>query len=110
MAISSTVALIAGTCAAVFLLVVLKTAFQELSSRPSQLVLGAVEQYRSAEASEELAEQPRNRFLPDSGCPEIAQILRWESLALPRTPLPQDDKTLQRCHLDRSAWSRSRVC
>jgi len=24
-------------------------------------------------------------------CPRRAEILRWESLALPRTPLPQDD-------------------
>ena len=53
MAISWTVALIAGTCAAVFLLVVLKIAFQELSSRPSQLVFGAVEQYHSTDDSEE---------------------------------------------------------
>jgi len=53
MAISWTVALIAGTCAAVFLLVVLKIAIQELSSRPSQLVLGDVEQYRSDDASHE---------------------------------------------------------
>lgn len=53
MAISWTVALIVGTCAAVFLLVVLKIAIQELSSRPSQLVLGDFEQYHSDDASEQ---------------------------------------------------------
>jgi hypothetical protein len=65
-------------------------------------------------------------------CQQSAGILRWESLALPRTPLSQDDSvsganaairqltrddavrllvsSFQSCHLERRERARSRVC